>query len=175
MANYKRGPEIVATTDAMKQPATGGKSLASTFPSFCPPHLSSERWREAEKRRNAPDHIRKSRAARRLAHAGAMEPEGVSLSNQYEVRGAHNVTVPVILEIVDTLWAFRLLDWAPGDTLYLSYDAIREIIAQEQRRPADTWSLIPPRFASSCSPGELEDFRHGNPTPSKRQKQSVHQ
>lgn len=175
MTNYKCDPEIAATTDAMKQPAIVGKSLASTFPPFCPPHLSSERWREAEKRRNAPDHIRNSRAARRLAHAGAMEPEGVSLSNQYEVRGAHNVTVPVILEILDTLWAFRLLGWAPCDTLYLSYDAIREIIDQEQRRPADTWALIPPRFAASCSPEELEDFRRGNPTPSKRQTQSAHQ
>lgn len=110
-------PDILAR---MKSPCAT-PSMAATFPTFGNPRRNHLR--------NAPIPVRQTRIARRLAHCGAMEPEGCTADDLEKARCAHRLHVDVITEILRTLWAFRLLGYRPADTLGITYEQIAGLVS----------------------------------------------
>ncbi|TPJ34428.1 hypothetical protein [Mesorhizobium sp. B2-8-3] len=149
---YTAAADIAATIDAMRA-APNKPSLASTFP-------VAGKWHQS---RHAPLPLRFTRTARRLAHCGAMVPEGCSLKDMQRVRDNHRLNVESIQGVLKTLWDFRLLGWFPSDTSYLEYDRIAEIVANGTQRPKDTRDLMPEWFTRRHSVDELKAFRDGEP------------
>lgn len=114
--------------------------------------------RNPQKKR--PVHVRQTQAARRLAHNGAMLPEGCKREELEAVSNLRNLSAPQIKEILATLWAFRLLGWQEADVSYFSYTEIVAIVRNGTERPADTIDIIPAWFTKSRSPEELARFRY---------------
>ncbi|WP_192177715.1 hypothetical protein [Mesorhizobium amorphae] len=144
--------EIAATIDAMSA-APAKPSLAATFP-------IGRYWHQS---RHAPLPVRYTRTARRLAHCGAMVPEGCSVKDLQRARDNHRLNVEGIKGVLETLWSFRLLGWFPSDTTYLEYDHIAELVAEGTRRPKDAQYLMPEWFTRRYPLDELKAFRHGKP------------
>lgn len=116
--------ELLAIHEALRSPPIT-PSLAATFPTAGRGHWA----------RTSPLHIRMTRATRRLAHNGAMVPEGCTLPEMERVRANHRISRDVIKEIMGTLWTFRLLGWHPSDTLYLTHEQIVEFTSACIQRP----------------------------------------
>ncbi|TIR42680.1 MAG: hypothetical protein E5X64_04395 [Mesorhizobium sp.] len=147
---YTADAEVTAAIDAMRS-IPAGPSLAATFP-------VGRNWHHS---RHAPLPVRYTRTARRLAHCGAMVPEGCSTKDLQRTRDNHRLNVESIKDVLATLWDFRLLGWLPSDTSYLEYAQIAEIVAEGTRRPMDTQELMPDWFARRHNPDELKAFRDG--------------
>lgn len=148
---YTAAAEVAATVDAMRS-TPARPSLAATFP--VGPH-----WHHS---RHAPLPVRYTRTARKLAHCGAMAPEGCSTKDLQRARDNHRLNVDAIKAVLSTLWSFRLLGWLPSDTCYLEYEQISEIVAAGRRRPEDTQDLMPHWFTRRYSDDELKSFRDGH-------------
>lgn len=58
-----------------------------------------------------------------------MEPEGVTVEELQKARDTYRLRVDGMHDILRTLWAFRLLGYAPADTAGLSYADICAIVA----------------------------------------------
>ncbi|QPC92601.1 hypothetical protein [Mesorhizobium sp. INR15] len=142
--------ELTTTIDAMRS-APQGTSLASTFP-------TGHNWHHS---RNAPLTVRYTRTARKLAHCGAMAPEGCSSKDIQRARDNHRLNVEGLKAVLGTVWSFRLLGWLPSDTNYLEYDQIAEIVANGTIRPDDTQDLMPEWFTRRHSVDELKALRDG--------------
>ncbi|RUX30382.1 hypothetical protein EOA23_12155 [Mesorhizobium sp. M2A.F.Ca.ET.042.01.1.1] len=142
--------ELLALRAALRNPSTI-PSLARTFP-----HPDKRHWA-----RESPLPVRLTRATRRLAHNGAMAPEGCTAGEMERVRTNHRIRIDVLKDIMKTLWSFRLLGWLPSDTLYLTWSQVEEFVAAGTQRPADTLDLIPDWFTRRHTADELKTFRDG--------------
>ena len=146
-----RSPEYKAVVDQLRAP-TSTPSMAATFSLF---------RRRPHEQRHAPIPIRFNRTARYLAWRGAMEPEGVSTENLIRARDRHRLSASSIKEVLKTLWAFRLLGWCPGDTNYLDWSEVADIVTRECPRPLDTIDLMPAHFVRRHRPDDITAFRAG--------------
>ncbi|MBZ9892317.1 hypothetical protein LB559_30770 [Mesorhizobium sp. BR1-1-3] len=142
--------EIAASIEAMRS-APKGTSLASKFSTTRMGHQS----------RHAPLPVRYTRTARKLAHYGAMTPEGCLVRDLQRARDNHRLNVDGIKAVLGILWSFRLLGWLPSDTNYLEYEQIVEIVASGTRRPRDTQGLMPVWFTRRHTVDELRAFGVG--------------
>jgi len=119
-------PNSTDGLDNLKAP-TSIPSLAATFPPFRGPQ-------HRRQIRDLPIPERLTRVARRLAHRGAMEPEGCAADELTRTRNLHRLHAGGIKEILGTLWAFRLLGYLPIDTVGRDYAEIVAIVAANTPR-----------------------------------------
>lgn len=154
-------PDYAARIEQMRQPSPC-VSLATTFPVTPADYAAQRRHRESVRRsRKQPMVTRENRSMRKLANAGAMDPEGCTVAEMETVVDRYDLTADAVKAIMSNLWAFRLLGWFPGDTAYLNYAQVTDIVARNAERPKDTLSHIPHGFASKQDPEELAALRYG--------------
>ena len=135
------------------KPRSSG-SFAATIPVKPGEHAAFAR----DRRR--PIHVRKLRAARRLANNGAMDPEGCRVPTKVSVIDRYALSTDELAEMLDHLWKLRFLGWLPKDTAYLEYANIQGFAEAETPRPNDTLRIMPSHFTSKRTAEELEAFRY---------------